>query len=76
MVPNRSKDVLFGLIAQNCAPVTIIQSDEWQGYADLDVHFDHLTVNPINDVNTQKIESLWFRLKKKNGIGKGKVKYL
>ncbi len=64
-VSNRSKDVLFGLISQNCASGTIILSDEWRGYADLDVYFDHLTVNhsinfvnPINGVNTQKIESL------------------
>ena len=83
IVPNRSKDVLFGLISQNCAPGTIIWSDEWRGYADLNVYFDHLTVNhsinfvnPINGVNTQKIESLWSKLKKKKGIGKGKLKYL
>ncbi len=52
IVSNRSNDVFFGLISQNCAPGTIIWDDEWQVYADLDVNFNYLTVNPIAGVNT------------------------
>ena len=87
VVQNRSKETLFNIIASNLARGTIIWSDEWRGYSDLNNHFNHLTVNhqfnfvnPITGVNTQKIESLWSklknRLKKKKGIGRGKLKHL
>ncbi|KAG0424152.1 hypothetical protein DMUE_6107 [Dictyocoela muelleri] len=72
VVPNRRKETLLSIINNVCRPGTIIWSDEWRSYDSIHENFLHERVNhsinfinPINNANTQTIESLWNRLKLK-----------
>jgi hypothetical protein len=79
IVQSRSKECLFNIIASNLARKTIIWSDKWGSYSDLNNHFNDLTVNylysfinPITSVNTEKIQSQRSKLKKKTDLGRKK----
>jgi len=72
LVPSRTREVLFGVIEGVCAPGTIIHSDCWAAYRQLQNHlgFEHHTVNhrhnfvdPLTGVHTQHVESYWNRVK-------------
>ncbi|KAG0440131.1 hypothetical protein DMUE_1966 [Dictyocoela muelleri] len=72
-VGNRSVVTLLPIINQICRPGSIIWSDEWRGYSNLQAQgYNHETadhsydfINPQNGVNTQTIESLWNKLKRR-----------
>lgn len=63
----RTKEVLNNIIQENVVPGTIIYTDEWAGYNDLNnLGYVHSTVNhsvnyvdPETGVNTQLIEATW-----------------
>ncbi|RWS01208.1 putative transposase-like protein, partial [Dinothrombium tinctorium] len=67
VVPNRSKDVLIPLIEQWIKKGTIIYSDQFSSYRQLNLHgYTHLTVNhqenfrdPETGACTNKIECSW-----------------
>jgi len=71
LVPNKKRETLLPIIIDTCLPQTIIWSDEWRAYRNLNSYgFMHETVNhslnfinPISGVHTQSIESLWNKLK-------------
>ncbi|KAG0423418.1 hypothetical protein DMUE_6148, partial [Dictyocoela muelleri] len=73
VVPDRSSNTLLPIIADVCRQGTIIWSDEWRSYRNIEnIGFNHLTVNhslnfvnPINGCHTQHIESLWNKLKRR-----------
>ena len=70
----RSREVLLPILMKWILPGTIVMSDKWAAYIDLDYHLEacaqHMTVNhkenfvdPITGAHTQGIESLWHHLK-------------
>ena len=69
----RDKESLNSIILNHVAKGTIIITDEWEGYNDLNsLGYIHLTVNhnenfvdPISGANTQRIECEWGVLKRK-----------
>jgi transposase-like protein len=73
VVVNRTSEALLPIICQVCRPGTIIWSDEWRSYNRLNsLGFIHSTVNhrlnfvdPNTGVNTQTVESLWNKLKRR-----------
>ena len=72
-VPDRSKDTLQSYIKKFVCPGTLIVTDEWKGYHDLEsIGYTHRTVchdrnfvNPETLAHTQRIESLWRWVRKK-----------
>ena len=73
IVPDRKEDTLLDVINRHIKPNTIIMSDEWRSYWNLDEQgFLHETVNhsqnfvdPNNPlVHTQTIESRWSCIKR------------
>lgn len=66
-VPSRKADVLLPLIRQHIAPESIIYSDCWKAYQNIDKEmYQHYTVNHSNNFvdphtgcHTQNIERLW-----------------
>ena len=75
-VENRSSAVLMEKIRQHILPGTIIWSDSWKGYVDVDEEFEHDMVNhkqefvAFDGTNTQQIEATngaVRRLLKRNG---------
>ena len=64
---SRSESTLIELIKKHIAPGTILFSDCWKGYINLEKHgYKHLSVNhsenfvdPETRVHTQTIESSW-----------------
>lgn len=76
-VPDRSAATLLKVIEESIEDGSIILSDEWRAYRGIEAitgrRYTHLTVNhslhfvdPQNGNNTQQIESLWFRAKRRN----------
>jgi transposase-like protein len=73
LVEDRSARTLLPLIAEICRPGSVIWSDEWRAYQGIvNMGFEHQTVNhslnfvnPVTGVNTQTVESLWNRLKRR-----------
>lgn len=73
LVENRSCRILFPIINNVVKSGSIIWSDEWRAYRTLtQAGFEHYTINhslnfvdPITGVNTQTVESLWNRLKRR-----------
>lgn len=80
LVENRSSSVLLPIIQQICRPGSIIYSDKWKAYDNINsLGFQHETVNhslyfvdPNTNVNTQTIEAYWakvkLRIKKMKGV--------
>ena len=81
IVPDRKRDTLCAIISRVCRQGSIIHSDEWAAYSNIqrDLGFQHSTVNhsvnfvnPLNGCHTQHIESYWNRIKQRikrmNGI--------
>lgn len=72
-VLNRSAEVLLPIINRICRDGSIIWSDEWRAYNNIKaLGFDHHKVNhslnfvnPNTGVNTQAVESLWNKLKRR-----------
>lgn len=72
-VERRDRDTLLPIIQRECAPESVIHSDEWPAYTTLRNHgFIHHTVNhqesyvnPANGVHTQGIERSWLDAKVK-----------
>ncbi len=70
LVNNRSQETLIPIIQSICREGTLIWSDMWRAYTNINVIFEHQTVNhqenyinPNSGVHTQNIESLWKNLK-------------
>lgn len=83
IVSNRTRDTLLPIITRICKPGTIIHSDSWAAYSDLqnNLGFAHQQVNhrynfvdPTTGGHTQHIESYWCRLKSRIKMMKGVVK--
>lgn len=82
IVNDRTKETLLAIIEQKVCPGSIIHSDEWPAYRNIqDCGFEHGTVchkfnfvNPLNNVHTQHVESYWnrqkLRIKKLKGVKK------
>lgn len=74
-VPNRSAQTLLPIMQQHLRPGTIVYSDQWSAYRNvqqLAAVAQHDTVNhslnfvdPVTGVHTQNIESYWNRVKTK-----------
>ena len=71
-VEDRKRETLIALLSKHIAPGSIIRTDLWKGYLDIDQHMDveHQTVNhskwfkdPVTLVHTNTIESTWNALK-------------
>ena len=86
-VENRKKETLIPLIKAHVPESSIITTDCFRTYNDLDKEYLHLTVDHSKEfvdsetgAHTQNIESLWSRVKKhfkvKNGVKKHKVQEL
>ncbi|KAG0422854.1 hypothetical protein DMUE_6178 [Dictyocoela muelleri] len=79
LVRDRSSRSLLDIINRVVREGSIIWSDEWRGYNNLNMLFpSHDTVNhrynfvnPVTGVHTQNIESLWNKLKKRLKIQNG-----
>ena len=73
LVPDRSADTLIPILRNVCKDGSIIWSDEWRSYNNIENNnFEHQTVNhkfnfvnPIDGCNTQSVESLWNKLKRR-----------
>ena len=74
IVPSRDAATLLPIIARIVRPGSIIHSDQWRAYANIqrDLGFIHRTVNhsrhfvdPQTGVHTQAIESYWNRQKQR-----------
>lgn len=83
LVSSRSREVLLPIIERVCRPGSIIHSDCWAAYRQINASlgFDHSTVNhkfnftdPVTGAHTQNIESYWNRvkrhIKRMNGCGR------
>lgn len=72
-VERRDRSTLEPLVIQHVAVGSIIWSDEWRAYSELNsLGYSHYTVNhsehfvcPISLVHTNHIENMWMRAKKK-----------
>lgn len=80
VVPDRTAATLLPIIRRVCRPGTIIHSDMWASYQQIDrtLRFEHGTVNhslhfvnPETGVHTQNIESCWGQRKAKIRAMKG-----
>lgn len=70
-VEHRNEDTLLEVIQRKILPGSIIMSDMWGGYQNLETRLAHMGyvhsrvnhsqnfINPINGANTQSIESFW-----------------
>ena len=77
IVENRSSNILLNLINENIASGSIIMSDMWRGYNNLETllaenNYTHLQVNhsqnfinPLTGAHTQAIEAFWSVMKRK-----------
>ena len=72
VVENRSAETLLPIISRVVLPGTVVHSDEWKAYKNINtvVGLEHKTVNhsvhfvqPITNTHTQNIESAWNNLK-------------
>ena len=73
IVPQRNASTLLPIIQQHVAPGTIIHSDEWRAYTQVqslpNVAAHHTVnhsvefVNPVTGVHTENVESYWNRAK-------------
>jgi transposase-like protein len=72
-VPNRTSGTLLPIISEQCMPGTIIRSDGWAAYANIEsigfrhevvVHEDNF-VDPVTGCNTNAVEAYWKRAKAK-----------
>lgn len=77
-VDDRSQTTLVPIILQVCRPNTIVISDQWRAYANLNLFYEHLSVNhslnfvdPTTLAHTQNIESYWGKAKMRAKIMKG-----
>lgn len=65
LVKNRSKKILRELILKNVEVESTIYTDSWNGYNDLDIYYDHHSVDHTSrefvrgDVHTNTIENVW-----------------
>lgn len=68
VVENRSEDVLLGVLERNVHPESIIHSDMWRGYKNIEerLGMEHHTVNhsknfvdPGSGAHTNTIEGIW-----------------
>ena len=73
IVPNRSAETLLPIIRRVCRPGTIIHSDGWAAYANIErelsfqhkiVNHKHNFVDPVTGTHTQNIESFWNKMKR------------
>ena len=76
-VARRDRQTLIPLIVANIQPGTIIMSDGWAAYANIDqipgmaythrvVVHEHYFVDPVNRrIHTQNVENMWMRVKRK-----------
>jgi transposase-like protein len=65
-VVSRQAEILLPLIKKYIAPGSIIYSDCWKAYSEINTTYQHKTVNhsqnfvdPITGVHTQNIERVW-----------------
>lgn len=73
-VEQRNADTLLPIIQERILPGTTIVSDLWAAYNTIShLGYDHLTVNhsinfvdPITFANTQRVENMWMRAKRRN----------
>lgn len=77
IVENRSSNILINIINESIAPGSIIMSDMWRGYNNLEIilaqnNYTHLQVNhsqnfinPLTGAHTQAIEAFWSVMKRK-----------
>ena len=75
IVPQRNAATLLPIIQQHVRPGTIIHSDEWAAYNNVQhlppvaqhstVNHSIQFVNPVTGTHTQNIESYWNRVKTK-----------
>jgi len=80
IVPDRSANTLLPIINRVCRPGTVIYSDEWAAYRQIQerLGFAHEAVNhsvcfvdPNTGVHTQNVESYWAKIKQKIKAMKG-----
>jgi len=73
IVPDRSARTLLPILKKVCRPGTIIHSDGWRAYANIekDLGLQHKVVNhkynfvdPMTGTHTQNIESFWNKMKR------------
>jgi transposase-like protein len=72
-ISNRSRDTLVDVIRNNCKPGSIIVSDGWSGYSNLEsfgfrhetVIHEHFFVDPCTGVHTNSVENYWQRCKRR-----------
>lgn len=70
-VQRRDRNTLIPIIVRECQPGSVIHSDEWPAYGNLNaIGFHHSTVNhqenyvdPVTGANTQAIERSWLDCK-------------
>lgn len=69
-VLNRNADTLTRLLNMNVERGSIIQSDQWRGYNNINEYFTHNTVNhslnfvnPLDGTHTNTIEGCWSAIK-------------
>jgi hypothetical protein len=70
-VQHRDRNTLIPIIKRECETGSVIHSDEWPAYGNLNViGYSHLTVNhqrnyvdPVTGINTQAIERPWLDVK-------------
>lgn len=71
VVPDRTKETLMAALKKYVLPDSIIYSDSWKAYTDIEQYFkEHKQVNhstnfvdPVTKCNTQRIERLWREFK-------------
>ena len=73
-VDHRNAETLLPIIREKIAPGTTIVSDFWAAYNTIsNLGYNHLTVNhsinfvdPVTFANTQRVENMWMRAKRRN----------
>ena len=73
-VERRDAETLLPIIREKIAPGTTIVSDLWAAYNTIGMNgYTHLTVNhsinfvdPVTFANTQRVENMWMRAKRRN----------
>ncbi|KAG0421704.1 hypothetical protein DMUE_6270, partial [Dictyocoela muelleri] len=85
-IARRNSENISNILNDNIAPNSIIYTDMWRGYNNININFRHLTVNHSegfinreNNVHTNTIEGTWFAIKNfisKDNYSNKNLKYL